>query len=75
MSQPLSPAAQAVKEAYANAWADPWGYLESAAVLRAAVNQVLPEMQPWHRTSERGTARHQARLDLLAIADELEAAV
>ena len=75
-NQPLSPAADAVLDAYMNncGWLD--GPLEkdyrcAAAVLRAAADQVVPEPQgeptTWIQCAFLGV-----REDLLAIAAELE---
>ena len=73
MSHPLSPAAQAVRQAAINA--EPGQTIPAA--LRAAADQVAPEANysmesPWHV----GFADRDAQLrrDLLAIAAELEAA-
>ena len=43
----------------------------AAAALEAVADQVVPEHKPWHRTNGRGAARHDVRLELLAIAAEL----
>lgn len=73
---PLSPAADAVLDAYMNncGWLD--GPLErdyrcAAAVLRAAVDQVLP-LYMCSLGSTRGTTRLGVRQKLIAIAAELE---
>ena len=74
----LSPAADAVLDAYmANCgWLD--GPLEkdyrcTAAVLRAAVDQVVPEMTtPWNSTLTPKLSAVDVRAELLAIAAELE---
>ena len=73
---PLSPAAQAVLDAYLDDWAaSPWSDGQClAAALRAAADQVVPEMKPWLRTSGASAAKHDVRQHLLAIAVELEAA-
>ena len=78
MSTPLSPAAQAVEDAYFNA--DGFGYRNGlAAALRAAADQVAPyeshpvESQFWDDESEREWQNnHHVRLQLLDIANELE---
>ena len=75
---PLSPAADAVLDAYMNncGWLD--GPLErdyrcAAAVLRAAADQVVPEF--WHEEGDiYAETKHDVRADLLAIAAELEGA-
>jgi len=71
MTEPLSPAAEAVLDAFLKA---PMGQshvdddlIAIAAALRAAADQVVPE-------THAGFARHSIRLCLLAIAAELEAA-
>jgi hypothetical protein len=74
----LSPAAQAVLDAYINScgWLD--GPLKKdyqcvAAVLRAAADQVVPEMTtPWNSTLTPKLSAVDVRAELLAIADELE---
>jgi hypothetical protein len=81
--QPLSPAADAVLDAYMNncGWLD--GPLEkdyrcAAAVLRAAADQVVPQTptSKYLEDYKSGVweANHDARTGLLAIAAELEAA-
>ena len=83
MTQQLSPAAQAVLNAYEKAndcYREEWGQL--AAALRAAADQVVPLRLPpetavgadhptveWHVWN----AEQQSRFALLAIATELEA--
>jgi len=72
MSTPLSPAAQAVLDAFHKELSpnnQPGGL---PAALRAAANQVVPEQKPWHRTGLPGSTRHDVRAELLAIAAELE---
>ncbi len=72
----LSPAANAVLDAYMNncGWLD--GPLEkdyrcAAAVLRVAAEQVVPEF--WHEDNDiYGETMQDVRGQLLAIADELE---
>jgi hypothetical protein len=69
-SQPLSPAAHAVEDAYFNA--DGFGYRNGlAAALRAAADQVVPQLQgeptTWTQCAFLGV-----REDLLAIAAELD---
>ena len=72
----LSPAAQAVEDAYFNA--DGFGYRKGiAAALRAAVDQVLPEAEvndfsPGVLPQAYAQQRHVTRLEFLAIAQELE---
>jgi hypothetical protein len=66
MTKPLSPAAQAVEDAYFNA--DGFGYRNGlAAVLRAAADQAVPEV--CFESDDITTIRDA----LLAIAAELEA--
>ena len=76
----LSPAAQAVASAYDNTPEKDTGnhrYLWLAAALRAAADQVVPltHAEPYFDDFERGAwvGRTDARYELLAIADELEA--
>ena len=65
----LSPAAQAVLDAYRGRWD-----YDLAAALRAAVGQVVPEMPtPWNSTLTPKVSAENVRAQLLAIADELEA--
>ena len=45
----------------------------AAAALQAAADQVVPDHKPWLRTGGEPAARHKVRLELLAIAAELEA--
>lgn len=82
MTQPLSPAAQAVLDAYMNncGWLD--GPLEkdyrcAAAVLRAAADQVVPRRRkPMYADSSEESAwsaEQDTRDELLAIAYQLEA--
>ena len=79
---PLSPAAQAVVDAF---WegldcGDDWDWGNLAAALRAAADQVVPEMQEpgWgscvdtHCDIERYTDHQRKRSALLAIAAELQ---
>jgi hypothetical protein len=77
----LSPAAQAVLDAFLAEWPDE--ALEQdrkclAAALRAAVEQVLPKMSPsrYLEDYEFGVwgAREDARNELIVIANELEGA-
>jgi len=85
MAEPLSPAAQAVLDAFLSEW-DVYAVSEArwatAAALRAAADQVVPEeqepvpdvdsvveMQGWACVSQRQRTRSQ----LLTIAAELEA--
>ena len=73
---PLSPAAQAVWEAFnqfdhAGMHVD-YG-IKMAAALRAAADQVVPEL--WHEEGDiYAETKHDVRADLLAIAAELEGA-
>ena len=70
MTKPLSPAAQAVLDAYETS------YTESglAAALRAAADQVVPETTtPWNSTLTLIMSTSEVRAKLLAIAAELEA--
>ena len=75
----LSPAAQAVLDAANGAQCyGPDDCLNesrwiAAAALQAAADQVVPEHRPWLRTDGEPAARHKVRLELLAIAAELEA--
>ena len=79
MTESLSPAANAVLDAFLNGFvcrqscnvafeADRNGL---AAALRAVADQVVPEQKPWHRTGLPGSTRHDVRAELLAIANEL----
>jgi hypothetical protein len=81
--EPLSPAAQSVLDAYEAVDCDPFlgnpPEAALAAALRAAADQVAPyeshpvESQFWDYESEREWQNnHHVRLQLLAIADELE---
>lgn len=69
----LSPPAQAVLDAYQFAPIE--DELTIAAVLRAAVNKVVPPEQetPWGSVVQAHAAELRIRNELLAIADELEA--
>ena len=80
----LSPAAQAVLDAFLAEWAD--CFLEQdrrclGAALRALADQVVPERLLCTRTAEERTLYHEGRLDaairfraeVLTIATELEA--
>jgi hypothetical protein len=89
MTKPLSPAADAVLDAYMNncGWLD--GPLErdyrcAAAALRAAADQVVPKgpkpsansdyhLMNWTKSLDQYYQRQQTREELLAIAAELEA--
>ena len=91
MTTPLSPAADAVLDAYMNncGWLD--GPLEkdyrcAAAALRAAADQVVPEgpkpsansdyhLMNWTKSLDQYYQRQATREELLAIAAELEATV
>lgn len=84
----LSPAAQAVLDAYMNncGWLDgplDRDYRCAAAVLRAAADQVVPEtakpsadsdyhLMNWSKSLDQYYQRQQTRAELLAIATELE---
>ena len=79
MTEPLSPAAQALLDAYeftADAAADSDDLNALAAALRAAADQVVPE-EPLYGGDQRWQyerdARQESRKKLLAIAAELEA--
>jgi hypothetical protein len=64
----LSPAAQAVLVAYRGRWD-----YDLAAALRAAADQVVPEMTtPWNSTLTPKVSAVDVCAQLLAIADELE---
>lgn len=69
----LSPLAQAVLDAYQFAPIE--DELTIAAVLRAAVDKVVPPEQetPWGSVVQAHAAELRIRNNLLAIADELEA--
>jgi len=81
----LSPAAQAIENAYFNA--DGFGYRNGlAAALRAAADQVVPEQteppcgenEPWPQSYQlmadsKWEQKQQTRAELFAIAGELEA--
>ena len=71
----LSPQAKAVWDAYELVDCDPYKIdprkAGLSAALEAAADQVVPEHKPWLRTSGRAAARHDVRLELLAIAAEL----
>jgi hypothetical protein len=74
----LSPAAQAVFWEFdkaASGEPDDWHYLPAvAAALRAAADQVVPEMTtPWNSTLTPKVSAVGVRAQLFAIADELEA--
>ena len=67
---PLSPAAQAVLNAF-RAVPDLRDCPSIAAALRAAADQVVPEF--WHEEGDiYAETKHDVRADLLAIAAELE---
>ena len=68
----LSPAAQAVLDAYLRAPCS--NKLSVAAALRAVANELIPpvEFDRRHTTEERWDARDDIRFELLAIAGELE---
>lgn len=75
MTEPLSPAAQAVEDAYdkgcikASLWNWERSYNAVGAALRAAAYQVVPD-DPL--AAPTWTDREEVRAALLAIADELE---
>ena len=72
----LSPAAQAVLDAFLADWPDEplaQDRCSLAAALRAAADQVVPEF--WHEEGDiYAETKHDVRADLLAIAAELEGA-
>ena len=73
MTKPLSPAAQAVLDAFLRAPCD--NKLSVAAVLRAAADQVVPETTtPWNSTLALIMSTREVRAKFLAIAAELEGA-
>ena len=75
----LSPAAQAVDDAYWKTINDKWNIYDRhrakiAAALRAAADQVVPEMTaPWNSTFTPKISAVDVRAQLFAIAAELEA--
>lgn len=72
MSEPLSPAAQAVASAYDDTPEKDTGnhrYLWLAAALRAAADQVVPHTAA---RTDRAANRRKVRSELLAIANELD---
>jgi hypothetical protein len=82
MTKPLSPAADAVLDAFLNTPGEVpmpmWDYgRDLAAALRAAADQVVPQRRKpmyadsWEESA--WTAEQDTRADLLAIAAELEA--
>jgi len=81
MAEQLSPAAQAVIDAwwhtfdgkYIDGVWTPNRSAQLAAALQAVADQVVPEHKPWLRTDGEPAARHKVRLELLAIAAELKA--
>ena len=75
MTEPLSPSAQAVLDAYETSYIESSTESGLAAALRAAADQVVPPT-PFDRrytTQERWDARDDIRAELLAIVAELEA--
>lgn len=77
MTEPLSPAAQAVLDAFFTGdWEDEPLHASIAAALVAAADQVVPE-EPLHGGDQRWMyerdIRQESRKKLLAIAAELEA--
>jgi len=81
MATPLSPAAQAVKDAALAQYADcnvrrmawPLDMPVVAATLRAAADQVVPSEQCFLADRPMAIECQRIRKELLAIADELEA--
>ena len=72
-SAPLSPAAQAVLDAYMRAPCD--NELSVAAALRAVVKQAMPVVKsPWGATMNTVLTGMESRDRILAIAAELEGA-
>ena len=77
LNSTLSPAAQAVLDAYEESndcYREEWGQL--AAAFRAVADQVVPSV-PFDRrytTEDRWNARDDIRAEILAIADQLEGA-
>jgi hypothetical protein len=73
----LSPATSAILDAYWETFNAPLEgavHRPLAAALRAAVDQVVPEMPtPWNSTLTPKVSAENVRAQLLAIADELEA--
>ena len=67
--QPISPAAQAIEEAVDNAWSN--SRARAAAALRAAADQVIPEVLLLGSDYQE-IALQEARKAILAIADELD---
>ena len=76
MTEPLSPAAQAVLDASSDApVGGGWNAdrLAIAAALRAAADQVVPEITtPWNSTLTPMISAREVRAKFLAIAAELE---
>jgi len=77
MTQPLSPAAQAVLDAAINVAESPDAETIAAAALRAAADQVISPVSPpcedFDEYAQGFLAAHiQYRAEFLAIADELE---
>ena len=72
----LSPAAQAVLDAFLADWPDEplaQDRCSLAAALRAAADQVVPEF--WHEEGDiYAETKHDVRADILALAAELEGA-
>lgn len=67
----LSLAAQAVMDAIESQDGES-DVAVAVAALCAAVDQVVPEQRPWHRTVGEPAARHKVRCKLLALATELK---
>jgi hypothetical protein len=69
----LSPAAQAVLDAYWQTSLEAGVHLPLGAALRAAADQVVPETTtPWNSTLSLILSTPEVRAKLLAIADELD---
>ena len=77
MTNPLSPAAQAILNAWVDQVYDQSGTTAQglAAALQAAADQLIPpvEFDRRYTTQERWDARDDIRFELLAIAAELKA--
>jgi hypothetical protein len=86
MTKPLSPATQAVMDAFLSEW-DVYAVSEArwatAAALRAAADQVVPDgpkpsansdfhLMNWTKSLDQYYQRQQTRAEILAIAAELE---
>ena len=75
MTEPLSPAAQAVLDAYEISYIESSTESGLAAALQAVADQLIPpvEFDRRYTTQERWDARDDIRFELLAIAAELRA--